>query len=57
MKCSRSAASAWQISFSRVGRLAVQLDPKWRGGDYYDAAPGDGPHAGLALARMIAHIT
>ena len=52
-----TAASAWQISFSRVGRLAVQLDPKWRGGDYYDAAPGDGPHAGLALARMIAHIT
>jgi homoserine O-acetyltransferase len=52
-----AAASAWQISFSRVGRLAVQLDPKWRGGDYYDAAPGDGPHAGLALARMIAHIT
>jgi homoserine O-acetyltransferase/O-succinyltransferase len=52
-----SAASAWQISFSRVGRLAVQLDPKWRGGRYYDAEPGDGPHAGLALARMIAHIT
>ncbi len=52
-----AAASAWQIAFSRVGRLAVQLDPKWRAGDYYDAAPGDGPHAGLALARMIAHIT
>jgi homoserine O-acetyltransferase len=52
-----TAASAWQISFSRVGRLAIQLDPKWRGGDYYEAAPGDGPHAGLALARMIAHIT
>jgi homoserine O-acetyltransferase len=52
-----AAASAWQISFSRVGRLAVQLDPKWRGGDYYDADPGDGPHAGLSLARMIAHIT
>jgi homoserine O-acetyltransferase/O-succinyltransferase len=52
-----AAASAWQISFSRVGRLAVQLDPRWRGGDYYDAEPGDGPHAGLALARMVAHIT
>ncbi len=35
----------------------MQLDPEWRGGDYYDAEPGDGPHAGLALARMIAHIT
>ena len=52
-----AAASAWQIAFSRVGRLAVQLDPKWRGGDFYDADPGDGPHAGLALARMTAHIT
>jgi len=52
-----AAATAWQIAFSRVGRLAVQLDPKWRGGDFYDAGPGDGPHAGLALARMIAHIT
>jgi homoserine O-acetyltransferase len=54
---STAAATAWQISFSRVGRLAVQLDPKWRRGDYYGAEPGDGPHAGLALARMIAHIT
>ena len=44
-------------SCSRVGRLAIELDPKWRGGDYYDAEPGDGPHAGLALARMIAQIT
>jgi homoserine O-acetyltransferase len=52
-----TAATAWQISFSRVGRLAVQLDPRWRGGDYYEAEPGDGPHAGLALARIIAHIT
>jgi homoserine O-acetyltransferase len=54
---STAGATAWQIAFSRVGRLAVQLDPKWRGGDYYDAEPGDGPHAGLALARIIAHIT
>ena len=33
------------------------LDPSWRGGDYYDAAPGDGPHEGLAMARMISQIT
>ena len=25
-------------------------------GDYYDAAPGDGPHRGLVLARQIAQI-
>ncbi|MDH3707948.1 MAG: alpha/beta fold hydrolase, partial [Acidimicrobiia bacterium] len=40
-----------------VGRLAIALDPRWRGGDYYDAEPGDGPAAGLAVARQIAQIT
>ncbi len=50
------AASAQQIAWSAVGRQALVLDPKWRGGDYYDAAPGDGPHAGLAAARAIAQI-
>jgi homoserine O-acetyltransferase len=36
--------------------MAVTNDPAWRAGDYYDAAPGEGPHAGLALARQIAQI-
>ena len=49
-------ASAMQIAWSAVGRLAIAMDPRWRGGDYYDAAPGDGPHAGLAIARSIAQI-
>ncbi len=26
-------------------------------GEYYDAEPGDGPHAGLALARELAQVT
>lgn len=52
-----AAASAWQVGWSSVGRRAIALDPKWRGGDYYDAEPGDGPHMGLALARSIAQIT
>jgi len=51
------AASPWQIGWSATGRLAITLDPKWRNGDYYDAEPGDGPHAGLAVARSIAQIT
>ncbi|MBU3701974.1 MAG: homoserine O-acetyltransferase [Acidimicrobiia bacterium] len=51
------AASAWQIGLSSVQRSTIVLDPKWRGGDYYDAADGDGPHLGLALARQTAHIT
>lgn len=52
-----AAAGAWQIAFSAAGRRAVALDPRWRGGDYYDAAPGDGPHEGLAVARALAQTT
>ena len=51
------AASPWQIAFSSVQRSAIVLDPKWRGGDYYDASPGDGPHQGLAVARETAQVT
>ena len=50
------SASAQQIAWSAVGRAALALDPRWREGDYYDAEPGDGPHAGLAIARAIAQI-
>lgn len=42
------------IAFSEVGRQAIYADPNWNGGDYYD---GPHPNAGLALARMIGHIT
>lgn len=51
------AATPWQIAWSASGRVALSLDPKWRGGDYYEAEVGDGPHAGLAAARSIAQIT
>ncbi len=50
-------ATAQQISWSAIGRTALALDPKWRGGDYYDAEVGDGPHAGLAIARSVAQVT
>jgi homoserine O-acetyltransferase len=50
------AASAWQIAWSAAGRTALAIDPRFRDGEYYDAAPGDGPHAGLAVARSIAQI-
>jgi homoserine O-acetyltransferase len=49
--------TAQQIAWGAVGRRAIKLDPKWRGGDYYDAAPGDGPHEGMAVARQVAQIT
>src|SRR3546814_6305848 len=46
--------SAQNIAFHEVGRQAVMADPNWRDGDYYYA---DSPAAGLAVARMAAHIT
>jgi homoserine O-acetyltransferase len=52
-----AAASAQQIALSSVQRSSIVLDPRWRGGDYYDAAPGDGPHMGLAIARQSAQIS
>ncbi|MDZ7674020.1 MAG: homoserine O-acetyltransferase [Acidimicrobiales bacterium] len=51
------AASAQQIGWWSVGRRVIRMDPAWRDGDYYDAEPGDGPHEGLAAARMVSQIT
>ena len=47
--------SAQNIAFHEVGRQAIMADPNWRAGDYY--AANDPPSAGLAVARMAAHIT
>ncbi|MGD9812103.1 MAG: homoserine O-acetyltransferase, partial [Sphingobium sp.] len=47
--------SAQNIAFHEVGRQAIMADPHWRGGAYYD--DGEAPTAGLAVARMAAHIT
>ena len=46
--------SAQGIAFNEVGRQAIMADPNWRGGDYDGK---EGPLAGLAIARMIGHIT
>ena len=46
--------SAQNIAFHEVGRQAIMADPNWNGGDYYS---GTAPDAGLAVARMAAHIT
>jgi homoserine O-acetyltransferase/O-succinyltransferase len=51
------ASSPQQIAWGAVGRQAIRLDPNWRGGNYYDAEPGDGPHEGLMVARQVAQIT
>jgi homoserine O-acetyltransferase len=42
------------IAFDEVGRQAICADPNWNKGDYYYKAH---PNTGLALARMIGHIT
>jgi homoserine O-acetyltransferase len=43
-----------QIAFNEVGRQAVMADPDWKKGHYYGSAV---PAKGLAVARMIGHIT
>ncbi|HEV7206314.1 MAG TPA: homoserine O-acetyltransferase [Jatrophihabitans sp.] len=50
-----AAASADQIGTQTAQVLAIENDPNWHGGDYYGT--GAGPHAGLGIARRIAHLT
>jgi homoserine O-acetyltransferase len=49
-----SRHSAQQIAFNEVGRQAIMADLDWNAGDYYDGKP---PARGLAVARMVGHIT
>lgn len=46
--------SALTIAFNEVARQAIMADPNWNKGDYY---AGPKPKLGLAVARMIGHIT
>jgi len=46
--------SAQNIAFNEVGRQAIMHDPNWQDGYYYGKAL---PNNGLAIARMIGHIT
>ena len=43
-----------QIAFDEVGRQAIMADSNWKEGDYYG---GPLPPKGLAVARMVGHIT
>lgn len=47
--------SAQNIAFNEVGRQAIFSDPDWRDGEYWRY--GVTPYRGLAVARMMAHIT
>jgi homoserine O-acetyltransferase/O-succinyltransferase len=46
---------AQAIAFNAVGRQAIVEDPHFHGGDYY--AEDTQPDSGLAIARMVGHIT
>jgi len=46
--------SALAIAFNEVARQSIMADPNWQAGHYYD---GPRPGMGLAIARMIGHIT
>jgi homoserine O-acetyltransferase/O-succinyltransferase len=46
--------SPQQIAFNEVGRQSIMGDAHWKSGNYYD---GQAPIRGLAVARMIGHIT
>ena len=46
--------TADQIALNSVQMDTVRMDPRFAGGEYYDAGDGDGPHRGLALARRMA---
>lgn len=47
--------SAQNIAFNEVSRQAIFADPDWQGGRYWQ--DGRIPARGLAVARMMAHIT
>lgn len=50
-----AVSDADEIALNSIQLEAIRMDPGFRGGDYYDADDGgDGPHAGLALARRMA---
>ncbi len=49
-----STLSAQAIAFNEVGRQAIMMDPDWMNGEYYGKSV---PQRGLAVARMIGHIT
>jgi len=50
-----SRLGAQAIAFNAVGRQAIVEDPHFHSGDYYET--DSQPDSGLAIARMVGHIT
>ena len=49
-----ASSSAQSIALNELARQAIYADANWDRGSYYGRIP---PHAGLALARMVGHVT
>ncbi|UWD77901.1 homoserine O-acetyltransferase MetX [Curtobacterium flaccumfaciens] len=54
---STAQTTADQIAANSLQRAAIQMDPAFAGGDYFEAEAGEGPHRGLSLARRMALMT
>lgn len=50
-------ATGDQIAWAHPQIAAIEADPHFNDGDYYDSPNGNGPTAGLGIARQIAHTT
>jgi homoserine O-acetyltransferase len=46
--------SALAIAFNEIARQSIMADPNWKKGNYYGGAK---PDMGLAVARMVGHVT
>jgi len=46
--------SALAIAFNEIARQSIMADPNWNHGQYYN---GQKPNMGLAVARMVGHVT
>jgi homoserine O-acetyltransferase len=54
---STAQTTADQIAANSLQRAAIQMDPAFADGDYFEAEAGEGPHRGLSLARRMALMT
>jgi homoserine O-acetyltransferase len=50
-------ATAEEIALCSLQIRAIRADPNFRGGDYYDAEPGQGPWRGMSIARGIGQVS
>ena len=50
-------ATAEEIALCSLQIRAIEHDPHFNGGDYYDAEPGEGPWRGMCLARGIGQVS